>query len=112
LLLNENQDFVWSAAVERRPLQPGVQCWWLLPGTGLLCEAGLLREGLRLRDDLLPADYASSRFVLRPEGPVCLQALLQVRDLRPGEGLLPGTGLLCEASLLREAGLLCKAGLL
>jgi hypothetical protein len=25
LLLNENQDDVWSAAVERRPLQPGVQ---------------------------------------------------------------------------------------
>ena len=105
LLLNENQDFVWSDAVKRRPLQPGVQCW-MLSGTGLLREARLLREGLWLREDLLPADHASPRFVLWSEGPVCLQALRRLRDLRPGEGLLPGTGLLCEARLLRE-GLLC-----
>ena len=38
LLLNENQDFVWSAAVERRPLQPGVQSV-LCAGTRLLREA-------------------------------------------------------------------------
>jgi hypothetical protein len=45
---------------------------------------------------------------------VRLQALLCVRDLRPGEELLrSGTGLLCEARLLcRPGGLLCEARLL
>ncbi len=96
------------AAVERRPLQPGVQsvlcaCQGLLPGTRLL------RECRRLREDLLRAGHACSRFVLRSEGPVRLQALRRLRDLRPGEGLLcSGAGLLCEARLLREAGLLCS----
>ena len=95
----------------------------LCAGTGLLCEARLLREGLWLREDLLPADHASSRSVLRSEGPVCLQALLCVRGLRSGEGLLcSGTGLLCEARLLCPGsrlllragctGLLCEARLL
>ena len=85
----------------------------LCAGTRLLCEARLLRKGLRLREDLLPADHASSRSVLRSEGPVCLQALRYVRNLRSGEGLLPGTSLLCEARLLCSgSGLLCKARLL
>ena len=34
------------------------------PATGLLPEARLLREGLWLREDLLPADHAGARFVL------------------------------------------------
>ena len=70
------------------------------PVPGLLPGTRLLREGLWLREDLLRAGHASSRFVLWSEGPVCLQALLCVRDLRPGQGLLPGTGLLCQARLL------------
>jgi hypothetical protein len=49
-----------------------------------------------------------------------LQALLCMRSLRRGEGLLPGTGLLCEARLLctgsgllcTGSGLLCETGLL
>lgn len=80
----------------------------------MLCEARLLREGLRLREDLLPASHASSRPVLWSQRPVRLQALLCLRGLRSGEGLLrSGTGLL-QARLLRSGSrLLCPgSGLL
>jgi hypothetical protein len=103
------------------------QAGLLRKGLRLLCEAGLLCEALCGSDLLCEALCGSD--LLRPagllrdllqavrsvqwaEGPVRLPSLRELR-LRRSEGLCARTHMLCEAGLLREGlRLLCETGLL
>lgn len=100
----------------------------LLPGTRLLCQAGLLCGSRLLQTGLLRSGQAGllcrSRLLcqaclLRPR--VVCQARLLREGLRLREALLPPDealpllregGLLCQACLLRSGDLLCQARLL